>query len=109
MMLNRYKMDPIFIQYIFCMDYLHIAHVVSSVILATTCFDFKLVSLFILLSAGDRLIVIHIIFPILTLLSESVFFKVMEVLMSLQGSQMENDDPTTSYMLQVCLYLSFWY
>ncbi|KAK6945426.1 hypothetical protein RJ641_026528 [Dillenia turbinata] len=26
--------------------------------------------------------------------------QVMEVLMSLQGSQMENDDPTTSYMLQ---------
>lgn len=25
----------------------------------------------------------------------------MEVLMSLQGSQMEADDPTTSYMLQV--------
>ncbi|KAJ0770932.1 putative armadillo-like helical, importin beta family [Helianthus annuus] len=25
----------------------------------------------------------------------------MEVLMSLQGSQMETDDPTTSYMLQV--------
>lgn len=24
--------------------------------------------------------------------------------MSLQGSQMENDDPTTSYMLQVCIY-----
>lgn len=29
-------------------------------------------------------------------------WKVMEVLMSLQGSQMETDDPTTSYMLQVC-------
>lgn len=28
--------------------------------------------------------------------------KVMEVLMSLQGSEMEADDPTTSYMLQVC-------
>ena len=28
--------------------------------------------------------------------------KVMDVLMSLQGSQMEADDPTTSYMLQVC-------
>lgn len=27
-------------------------------------------------------------------------FKVMEVLMSLQGSQMETDDPITSYMLQ---------
>ena len=27
--------------------------------------------------------------------------KVMEVLMSLQGSQMDTDDPTTSYMLQV--------
>lgn len=26
----------------------------------------------------------------------------MDVLMSLQGSQMETDDPTTSYMLQVC-------
>lgn len=31
-----------------------------------------------------------------------MFCKVMEVLMSLQGSQMEADDPTTSYMLQVC-------
>lgn len=30
--------------------------------------------------------------------------KVMEVLMSLQGSQMETDDPTTSYMLQVCSF-----
>ena len=30
-------------------------------------------------------------------------WKVMEVLMSLQGAQMETDDPTTSYMLQVCL------
>lgn len=30
--------------------------------------------------------------------------KVMEVLMSLQGSQLETDDPTTSYMLQVCFY-----
>jgi len=28
--------------------------------------------------------------------------KVMEVLMSLQVSQLETDDPTTSYMLQVC-------
>ncbi|MFS8022808.1 putative armadillo-like helical, importin beta family [Helianthus anomalus] len=27
--------------------------------------------------------------------------QVMEVLMSLQGSQMETDDPTTSYMLQL--------
>ena len=31
----------------------------------------------------------------------SVFVQVMDVLMSLQGSQMESDDPTTSYMLQV--------
>lgn len=35
--------------------------------------------------------------PMVTLL----FCKVMEVLMSLQGSEMEADDPTTSYMLQV--------
>lgn len=28
--------------------------------------------------------------------------KVMEVLMSLQGSEFEADDPTTSYMLQAC-------
>jgi hypothetical protein len=28
--------------------------------------------------------------------------QVMEVLMTLQGSQMESDDPITSYMLQVC-------
>lgn len=26
----------------------------------------------------------------------------MEVLMSLQGSELEADDPTTSYMLQAC-------
>jgi len=37
----------------------------------------------------------------------------MEVLMTLQGSQMEADDPITSYMLQVCLNLKpcsqfFW-
>jgi hypothetical protein len=36
---------------------------------------------------------------------------VMEVLMTLQGSQMEADDPITSYMLQVCqnptLYFHF--
>lgn len=30
--------------------------------------------------------------------------QVMEVLMSLQGSQMETDDPTTSYMLQVWVH-----
>ncbi|KAF5760726.1 putative armadillo-like helical, importin beta family [Helianthus annuus] len=30
--------------------------------------------------------------------------QVMDVLMSLQGSQLETDDPTTSYMLQVCFY-----
>jgi len=31
----------------------------------------------------------------------------MEVLMSLQGSQMETDDPITSYMLQVFFYNYF--
>lgn len=30
------------------------------------------------------------------------FDQVMEVLMTLQGVQMEDDDPTISYMLQVC-------
>ena len=30
------------------------------------------------------------------------FCQVMDVLLSLQVSQMESDDPTTSYMLQVC-------
>lgn len=30
----------------------------------------------------------------------------MEVLMSLQVSQMETDDPTTSYMLQVCFFIT---
>ena len=30
----------------------------------------------------------------------------MEVLMTLQGSPTEADDPTTSYMLQVCLIVS---
>lgn len=29
------------------------------------------------------------------------WFQVMEVLMTLQGAQMEDDDPTISYMLQV--------
>lgn len=38
----------------------------------------------------------------------SNLYKVMEVLMSLQGSQMEADDPTTSYMLQVCFFFFFF-
>lgn len=35
------------------------------------------------------------------------YFKVMDVLMALQRSQMETDDPTTSYMLQVCFNVDF--
>lgn len=38
----------------------------------------------------------------------SISLKVMEVLMSLQGSQLETDDPTTSYMLQVCFVNLKW-
>jgi hypothetical protein len=30
-----------------------------------------------------------------------LFVKIMEVLMSLQGTHLEDDDPTTSYLLQV--------
>lgn len=34
----------------------------------------------------------------------------MDVLLSLQGSQLETDDPTISYMLQVCTFLcNFFY
>lgn len=40
-------------------------------------------------------------FCTINLLFAMIHHKVMEVLMSLQGSQMEADDPTTSYMLQV--------
>lgn len=34
-------------------------------------------------------------------------WQVMEILMSLQGSQMEADDPTISYMLQVEMIFKF--
>lgn len=35
------------------------------------------------------------------------YFQVMDVLMALQRSQMETDDPTTSYMLQVSSIVDF--